>query len=73
LLSGYLQPAQEEDEQPPQPEPPRGESEEELPEDLPVPNRDMSFSVFCEPQLGHTTSGFDPNTSFSKQLQHFAH
>jgi len=61
----YLQPAQEEDEQPPHPEllleVPAGSFD-----DLPMPKRDMSFSVFLEPHLSQLTSGFDPKTSFSK-------
>jgi len=72
LLSCYPQPAQDEDEQPPQPDLPEVPDEDPV-EDFPMPNFDSRFSVSCEPQLGHTTSGFDPNTSFSKQLQHFAH
>jgi hypothetical protein len=65
-IRDYLQPAQEEDEQPPQPELPRDESDDEPPEPLPMPNRDMSFSVFWEPHFSQETSGFDPKTSFSK-------
>jgi hypothetical protein len=60
----YLQPAQEDEEHPPQPEPP-GESEEALFDDLPMPKRDRSFSVFAEPHFSHSTTGFAPKTSFS--------
>lgn len=60
----YLHPAQDEEEQPPQPEP--LEDDEGLLEDLPMPKRDMSFSVFFEPHFSQTTLGFDPKTSFSK-------
>ncbi len=61
----YLHPAQDEEEQPPQPELPPDDEDEPL-EDLPMPKRDMSFSVFFEPHFSHATSGFDPNTIFSK-------
>ena len=61
----YLHPAQDEDEQPPQPEPPEELDEEEL-DDLPMPKRDRSFPVFFEPHFSQATSGFDPKTSFSK-------
>jgi hypothetical protein len=60
-----VHPAQEEEEQPPQPELPL-EEDDELLEDLPMPKRDMRFSVFFAPHFSHTTSGFDPKTSFSK-------
>jgi hypothetical protein len=60
-----LHPAQDEEEQPPQPELPLEEGGEML-EDLPMPKRDISFSVFFEPHFSHSTSGFDPKTSFSK-------
>lgn len=62
----YLQPAQDDDEQPPQPVPPLEDGDDELLEDLPAPKRDMSFSVFFEPHFSQETSGFDPKTSFSK-------
>jgi len=65
FVSSYLQPAQDEEEHPPQPELPPEEDEGPL-VDLPVPKRDMSFSVFFEPHFSHATSGFDPKTSFSK-------
>jgi hypothetical protein len=61
-----LHPAQDEEEQPPQPELPLGDADDEPLEGLPMPNRDMSFSVFFEPHLSQATSGFDPKTSFSK-------
>jgi hypothetical protein len=59
-----LHPAQDEEEQPPQPE--LLEDDDGLLEDLPMPKRDMSFSVLFEPHFSHTTSVFDPKTSFSK-------
>jgi hypothetical protein len=61
-----LHPAQDEEEQPPQPELLPEDADDELPEGLPMPKRDMSFSVFFEPHFSQTTSGFDPKTSFSK-------
>jgi hypothetical protein len=60
----YLQPAHEEEEQPPQFELP-DELGEALLDDLPMPKRDRSFSVFSEPHFSHVTIGFDPKTSFS--------
>lgn len=60
-----MHPAQDEEEQPPQPEL-LFEEEDELLEGLPMPKRDMSFSVLFEPHLSQDTSGFDPKTSFSK-------
>jgi|GEM_PF-3467868 len=64
--NGYLHPAQEEEEQPPQPELLLEAPDAGPLEDLPMPNRDMSFSVFFEPHFSQATSGFDPKTSFSK-------
>ncbi len=61
-----MHPSQDEDEQPPQPELLLEDADVELFEDLPMPKRDMSFSVFLEPHLSQATSGFDPKTSFSK-------
>jgi hypothetical protein len=61
-----LHPAQDEDEQPPQPELLLEALEEALLEDLPMPKRDMSLPVFFEPHFSQATSGFDPKTSFSK-------
>jgi hypothetical protein len=61
----YVHPAQDEDEQPPQPEPPEELDEEEL-DDLPMPNWDISLPVFFEPHFSQATSGSDPKTSFSK-------
>jgi hypothetical protein len=61
-----LHPAQDEEEQPPQPELLLDDADDALLEDLPMPKRDMSFSVFFEPHLSHATSRFDPKTSFSK-------
>jgi hypothetical protein len=61
-----LQPAQDDDEQPSHPEL-RLEGLDVAPlEDLPIPNRDMSFSVFFDPHFSQLTSGFCPKTSFSK-------
>jgi hypothetical protein len=62
----YLQPAQEDEEQPPQPEPLLVSVVAAPAPDLPMPKRDMSFSVFFEPHFSHKTSGLDPKTSFSK-------
>ena len=64
----YLHPAQDEEEQPPQPELPPEDDEGELFEDLPMPKRDMSFPVFFEPHFSQATSGFDPKTSLSKSV-----
>ncbi len=61
---GYLQPAQDDDEQPPQPAL-LGEPEDALLDDLPMPKRDMSFSVLAEPHFSHATAGFGPKTSCS--------
>jgi hypothetical protein len=62
----YLQPAQEDDEHPLQPEPLLDAPDEELPAAFPMPKRDMSFSVFVEPHFSQQIPGFDPKTSFSK-------
>jgi hypothetical protein len=62
-----LHPAQDDEEQPPQPELLPEDADVEL-FDLPMPKRDMSFSVFFEPHLSQATSGFDPKTSFSKSV-----
>jgi hypothetical protein len=61
-----LHPAQDEEEQPPQPELLLEDADDEMLEDLPMPKRDMSFSVFFEPHFSQDTSGCDPKTSFSK-------
>jgi hypothetical protein len=66
-----LHPAQEDEEQPLQPEP--DDEEDVSPEPLPMPNRDMRFFVFLEPHFGQTTSGFEPKTSFSKHSLQAAH
>ncbi len=63
-----MHPAQDDEEQPPQPELLPEDADVELFEDLPMPKRDMSFSVFFEPHLSQATSGFDPKTSFSKSV-----
>jgi len=60
----YVQPAQDDDEQPPQPELP-DEPDELLLDDRPMPKRDRSFSVLSEPHFSQVTAGFDPKTSFS--------
>jgi len=65
---GHLHPAQDDDEHPPQPELPPEPSD-----DLPMPNFDNRFSVSLDLQEGHSTSGFEPKTSFSKQQPHFVH
>jgi len=59
----YLQPAQDEDEQPPQPDPLDGLSDALI--DLPMPKRDRSFSVLSEPHFSQLTAGLAPKTSFS--------
>jgi hypothetical protein len=61
-----LQPAHDDEEQPPQPELPLDAPADGPSEDLPMPKRDMSFSAFFEPHFSHATSGFDQKTSFSK-------
>jgi len=63
-----LQPAQEEDVHPPQPEPPPEKSLEEAFEDLPMPKRDMRLFVFFEPHFSQAISAGDPKTSFSKSV-----
>ena len=60
-----MQPAQDDDEHPPQPALSE-DPEEALLDDLPMPKRDRSFSVFVEPHFSHATSRLDPKTSFSK-------
>jgi len=62
----YLHPAQDDDEQPPQPALPPEASAADLP-DPPRPKLDMSFSVFSEPQHSHRTRVCRPKTSFSKE------
>jgi hypothetical protein len=65
--SGQWHPAQEDEEQPPHPELPFDSPEDGAPdEDRPIPNRDMSFSVFVEPHFSQVTERFEPKTSFSK-------
>ena len=64
--SGYLHPAQDDDEHPPHPDPGDGEPDDAPADGLPVPNRDMSFTILFEPHFSQRTSGFDPKTSFSK-------
>jgi hypothetical protein len=61
-----LQPAQDDDEQPPQPEPPLDAPAEDPPKDLPIPKRDKSLPVSFDPHFSHATSMVDPKTSFSK-------
>jgi len=60
-----LQPAQDDDEQPPHPELEVPEEDAAL-EDLPIPKRDRRFSVFFEAHFSQATSRFEPKTSFSK-------
>ena len=62
----YLHPAQDDDVQPLQPEPPPEESLEDAFDDLPMPKRDISLLVFFEPHFTHATSAVVPKTSFSK-------
>ncbi len=66
MADGYLHPAQEDEEQPPQPELPLEAPAGDPLEDRPMPKRDRSLSVFFEPHFSQATSGFAPNTSFSK-------
>jgi hypothetical protein len=69
-IAGYLQPAQDDDVQLPQPElPPEGSVEEAL-EDRPMPKRDISLLVFFDPHFSQPAAGFDPVTSFSKSAPH---
>jgi len=63
-----LHPAQDEEEQPPQPELLPEDPDDELLEGLPMPKRDMSFSVFLKPHFSQDISGCDPKTSFSKSV-----
>jgi hypothetical protein len=63
-----LHPAQDDAEQPPQPELPPEPSE-----DLPMPNFESRFSVSFDPHFGHRTSGFEPKTSFSKHSLQVVH
>jgi hypothetical protein len=63
-----LHPAQDVEEQPPQPEPAPDPSD-----DLPMPNLESRFSVSCDPHFGQMTSGFEPKTSFSNSWRHLAH
>ena len=65
VTAHYLQPAQEDDEQPPQPELLLEAPDEALLAAFPRPKRDMSLSVFFEPHFSQLISGFDPKTSFS--------
>ena len=69
----HLHPAQEDDEQPPQLEPPPELPGDASPEDLPMPKRDMRFAVSFAPHCGQRTSGLEPKTSFSKQQEHLLH
>jgi hypothetical protein len=62
----YLHPAQDDEVQPPQPALLPEDADGELFDDLPMPKRDISFSVFFEPHFSQHTSGCDPKTSFSK-------
>jgi len=63
-----LQPAHDDDEQPPHPELPLEPPDDEEPDDLPVPKRDRSFSVLAEPHFSQATLGFAPKTIFSKSV-----
>jgi len=65
-----LQPAQDDDEQPPQPEPPLVSPVEDEFEDLPIPKRETSLAVFFDPHLSQDMSMVDPKTSFSKSVPH---
>ncbi len=61
-MTSYLQPAQEDEEQPPQPE----LGEEDPVDDRPMPNRERRFSVLSDPHFSQATAGLAPKTSFSK-------
>jgi hypothetical protein len=67
-----LHPAQDDEEQPPQPLL-SDEPEDGAAEDRPMPNFESRFCVSFEPQFGHVTSGLDPKTSFSKQQLQLVH
>ena len=69
-IAGYLQHAQDDDVQLPQPELPPEVSVEEALEDLPMPKRDISLFVFFDPHFSQPATGFDPVTSFSKSAPH---
>jgi len=58
-----LQPAQEEDEQLPHPDP--LDVFKDVLADRPMPNRDRSFSVLPDPHFSQVTRGLAPKTSFS--------
>ena len=60
-----MQPAHDDAEQPPQLELPDEGPDDSLLDDLPMPKRDRSFSVFSEPHFSQVTTGLDPKTSFS--------
>jgi len=60
-----LHPAQDEDEHPPQPDPDEEDDDAEAP--FPMPNFDRRLVVSFELHEGQRTSGFWPQTSFSKQ------
>ena len=60
-----MHPAQDEDEQPPQPEPDEDAEESPL-EDRPIPKRDRRFSVSVDPHFSQATTGLESKTSFSK-------
>jgi len=70
-LQDHLQPAQDDAEQPPQPE--LDDEDDESLEPLPKPNFERRFSVSDDPHFGQTTSGFAPKTSFSKSCRHLMH
>jgi len=61
-----LHPAQDDEEQPPQPPLSLEAPDEDPSEDLPMPKRDMSLSVLFEPHFSQMTSRDAPKTSFSK-------
>ncbi len=61
----YLHPAQEDAEQPPQPEPEEASDDPDDP--FPMPNFESRLVVSFAPQEGQRTSGSLPKTSFSKQ------
>jgi hypothetical protein len=62
--SCHLQPAQDDAEHPPQPDP---DEEDDVAEPFPIPNFDRRLVVSFELHEGQRTSGFWPKTSCSKQ------
>ncbi len=70
-MEDHLQPAQDEDEHPLQPDP-LGGFDDAL-ADLPMPKADRSFSVLSEPHFSQLTFGLAPKTSFSNSTLQVLH